>query len=160
MWEEQLSSPADYDHQFPVHYAYDYLDGGVADLKLPFLRLNDYISSRQFLRMGKDLPNYSKSRERGYHAIDISPSKAGISWASGILFCRQNKHWQLTLDTTRMFLALFAVDDSTPRMIKSGYSIAEIPCRELSSNMEEGWVKFPVYRSSCLRRLIRSGLVC
>jgi hypothetical protein len=44
-----------------------------------------------------------------------------------------------------VFLALFAADESAQRMVKSGHSIAEISRKELRSNMEEGWVKFPTY---------------
>lgn len=83
--------------------------------------------------------------DRGTNAINISPTKAGLPWATGILSCRQNKYWQLTIDTTRVFLALFAADESAQRMVKSGHSIAEISREELRSNMEEGWAKFPTY---------------
>ncbi|KAJ6050227.1 hypothetical protein N7444_006943 [Penicillium canescens] len=145
--KEGLSSPIDHDHQFPVYYAYDYLNGGVAYLRLPVLRLNDYLLSGQLLRMGRDLSDDVESQptERSSNAIDISPSKAGLPWATGILSCRQNKYWQLTLDTTRVFLALFAADETAQKLFKSGHSIAEISRQELRSNMEEGWVKFPTY---------------
>lgn len=53
---EGLSPPTDHDHQFPVHYAHDYLRGGIPYLKLPALRLNDYMSSGKLLHMGHDLP--------------------------------------------------------------------------------------------------------
>ena len=147
MREEQLSSPVDHEHQFPVNYAYDYLNGGIAYLRLPVLRLNDYLFSGQFLRMGRDRSDNPEKQftERGTNAIDILPNKAGLPWATGILSCRQNKYWQLTLDTTRVFLALFAADESAQRIVKSGHSIAEISRKELCSNMEEGWAKFPSY---------------
>ncbi|KAJ6050909.1 hypothetical protein N7460_001443 [Penicillium canescens] len=97
--------------------------------------------------MGRDLSDDVESQptERSSNAIDISPSKAGLPWATGILSCRQNKYWQLTLDTTRVFLALFAADETAQKLFKSGHSIAEISRQELRSNMEEGWVKFPTY---------------
>ncbi|KAJ5172263.1 hypothetical protein N7492_004856 [Penicillium capsulatum] len=145
--KEELSLPIDHEHQFPIHYAYDYLNGGMAYLKLPVLRLNDYLSSTQFLRIGCNISSGPETQlpERGPNAIDISPSKAGLPWATGILFCRQNKYWQLTLDTTRLFLALFAADESAQKMVKSDHSVAEISRKELRYNMEEGWVKFPTY---------------
>lgn len=97
--------------------------------------------------MGHDLPGGPEieTTERGQHAIDISPMKAGIPWATAILPCRQNKYWQLTLDTTRVFLALFAADESAQKIFHGGHSVAEISRRELRSNVEEGWAKFPSY---------------
>ena len=97
--------------------------------------------------MGHDLPGGPEieTAERSEHAIDISPTKAGIPWATAILPCRQNKYWQLTLDTTRVFLALFAADESAQKIFNGGHSAAEIPRKELRSNVDEGWAKFPSY---------------
>ncbi|KAJ5216389.1 uncharacterized protein N7498_002796 [Penicillium cinerascens] len=85
---------------------------------------------------------------RSEHAINIFPPQAGLPWATGILSCRQNKYWQLTLDTTRVFLAHFAADEATPQISKSGKSISQISREELGPRMEEGWAKFPCYMFS------------
>ncbi|PLB41613.1 terpene synthase family protein [Aspergillus candidus] len=82
---------------------------------------------------------------RSEHAIDIFPSQAGLPWATAISSCRQSKYWQVTVDTARVFLSLFAADESSQQIFKSRHSIAEIARAELANNMEEGWVKFPVY---------------
>ncbi|KAJ5986379.1 hypothetical protein N7451_010744 [Penicillium sp. IBT 35674x] len=140
---EGLSLPADLTDQFPVNYAYDYLKGGIKYLSLPDLKLNVNLQSKQFLRMGTQENDEAFSRSE--HAIDIFPIQAGLPWATGILSCRQNRYWQLTLDTTRVFLAHFAADDAAPRFFKSGKSISEISREELGTRMEEGWVKFPSY---------------
>ncbi|PYI04101.1 hypothetical protein BO78DRAFT_321184 [Aspergillus sclerotiicarbonarius CBS 121057] len=79
------------------------------------------------------------------HAIDISPIRAGLPWASGILSCRQNNYWQLTIEATREFLALFAADEASQEIFHSGYSIAEMARKELSTSVEENWAKIPVY---------------
>ena len=86
-----------------------------------------------------------KCIQRSDHAIDLFPLAAGLPWATGILSCRQNKHWKTTIETTRMFLQHLAVDKSTQNLYKSGHSIAEISQNELNLNLEEGWVKFPAY---------------
>ncbi|KFZ14995.1 hypothetical protein V502_05825 [Pseudogymnoascus sp. VKM F-4520 (FW-2644)] len=82
---------------------------------------------------------------RGDHGIDLSPVRAGLPWASGILSCRQSKHWKLSLDTTRALLKEFATEDSMAVISKCGNSIAEISQKELASNLEDGWAKFPIY---------------
>jgi hypothetical protein len=82
---------------------------------------------------------------RSNHAIDIFPIQAGLPWASGIQPCRQSKYWQLTIDTTRAFLAHLAANESVQRILKSGQSIAEIARKELGTQMEEGWTKFTAY---------------
>ncbi|OJJ33320.1 hypothetical protein ASPWEDRAFT_30406 [Aspergillus wentii DTO 134E9] len=142
--KEGLSSPIDQEYQFPVNYAYDYLNGGIKYLSLPTLKFNDYLQSKRFLRMSQP-ETQEESVERSEHAIDIFPVQAGLPWATGILSCRQNRYWQLTIDTTRVFLAHFAADESAQQIYKSGHSIAEISRKELSTKMEEGWVKFPTY---------------
>lgn len=141
--KEGLSLPEDQEDQFPVNYAYDYLNGGIGYLLLPTLKLNDHLQSKRFLRMGQQ--GNLEDVHRSEHAIDIFPLQAGLPWATGILSCRQNKYWQLTLDTTRVFLALFAADEAAPRIFKSGKSISQISRKELGTRMEEGWVKFPSY---------------
>lgn len=69
----------------------------------------------------------------------------GLPWATGILSCRQNKHWKSIIDTTRVFLQHFAADESAQELFKSGQSLAEISRKELASKLEDGWVKFPSY---------------
>lgn len=82
---------------------------------------------------------------RSSNAIDITPCKAGLPWATGIMSCRQSKHWRVALDATRLFLKLIAGDESAHTIVKCGHSIAEISRLELASNLEEGWVRFPIY---------------
>lgn len=82
---------------------------------------------------------------RGDHGIDLSPVRAGLPWASGILSCRQSKHWKLSLDTTRALLKEFATEVSMGVISKCGNSIAKISQKELASNLEDGWAKFPIY---------------
>ena len=83
--------------------------------------------------------------QRSDNAIDLFPLAAELPWATGILSCRQNKYWSLTLETTRVFLQHFVADELTQGVFKSGQSVAEISRKELASEMEEGWVKFPIY---------------
>ncbi|KFY93583.1 hypothetical protein V500_03648 [Pseudogymnoascus sp. VKM F-4518 (FW-2643)] len=89
--------------------------------------------------------DHGQSMVRGDHGISLSPLKAGLPWASGILSCRQSKPWRLSLETTRAWLKEFATEDSMGVISKSGNSIAEISQKELASNFEEGWAKFPIY---------------
>ncbi|KFY94603.1 hypothetical protein V500_03145 [Pseudogymnoascus sp. VKM F-4518 (FW-2643)] len=103
--------------------------------------------------MSNSSPKLSASKDNGKgqivvrsdHGINLSPSRAGLPWASGILSCRQSKHWKLSLDTTRALLKEFATEDPMGVISKSGSSIAEISQKELASNFEEGWAKFPIY---------------
>ncbi|CRG87145.1 hypothetical protein PISL3812_04160 [Talaromyces islandicus] len=141
--KEGLSSTTDQEYQFPVNYSYDYLNGCTSYLMLPSLNLNDHLQSKRFLRMGtldnRDIIN------RSDHAIDIHPIRAGLPWTSGIQTCRQNKYWRLTIDTTRFFLEHFVADESAQQIFKSGLSISQIARKELLENLDEGWVKYPVY---------------
>lgn len=143
MWcTEGLSSPTNREYQFPVNYSYDYLNGGIKYLRLPVLLLNDQLQNHEFFGMdGQECGENGRSE----HAIDIFPSQAGLPWATAISSCRQSKYWQVTVDTARVFLSLFAADESSQQIFKSRHSIAEIARAELANNMEEGWVKFPVY---------------
>lgn len=147
---EGLSSPRDQEYQFPVNYAYDYLNGGAAYLTLPPLNLNRHLQSKRFL--GLDKLNIQNESNRSSHAIDIFPIQAGLPWATGILQCRQNKYWQLAIDTARTFLQQCAADELCQTMFKSTKSISEIARRELSAGIEEGWIKFPVYLHSAADR--------
>jgi hypothetical protein len=140
---EGLSLPDDQEYQYPVNYAYDYLYGRVEYLVNPRLKLNDRLESEMSLRVEQadDVDNLFSNE----HAIDLFPARAGLPWPSGILSCRQNKYWQLSIDTSRVFLALFAADETCQKIFKSGHSIAEIARKELCTKVEEGWSKFPAY---------------
>lgn len=128
-----------------MNYAYDYLNGGIGYLSLPFLSLNQRLQTKEFLKRIGQHDRKEKRTERSDNAIDLFPLAAGLPWASGILSCRQNKHWKISIETTRLFLQYFAADKSTKNLYKSGHSIAEISQKELNSKLEEGWAKFPSY---------------
>lgn len=81
----------------------------------------------------------------GTHGIDICPAAAGLPWATGLQACRQSKHWQLSVDVTKQFLDHFASDDFGATLSKSGKSLPEIARKELSINVADSWVRFPVY---------------
>ncbi|KAK2594899.1 hypothetical protein QQS21_007398 [Conoideocrella luteorostrata] len=141
-----LTSSSDQKFQFPIHYAFDYLHGGSKYLHLPYLKLNDYVQSQVFLSPSLTKTSDNKQAiQRGDNAISLNPLNAKLPWPSGVLTCRQSKHWQLTLDVTRQFLKAFAEYNSTQTLSTSGRSIAEIAVKELESKIEEGWAKFPVY---------------
>ncbi|KAK6810861.1 hypothetical protein RU639_013599 [Aspergillus parasiticus] len=143
MIKEGLSAPEDQEYQYPVNYAYNYLQGRVEYLVNPKLKLNDSLGPETLLHVGQAREvndNYSDK-----HSIDLFPIRAGLPWPSGILICRQNKYWQLTIDTTRSFLFLLAKDEVCQEIFKSGHSVAEIARKELRAQVEEGWAKFPAY---------------
>lgn len=128
-----------------MNYAYDYLKGGIGYLSLPFLRLNQRLQTKEFLKIIGQHDHNEKCTQRSDNAIDIFPLAAGLPWATGILSCRQNKHWEISIETTRIFLQYFSADKSSQNLYKSGHSIAEISQKELNSKLEEGWAKFPSY---------------
>lgn len=128
-----------------MNYAYDYLHGGIGFLSLPHLSLNEHLQTRKFLKMAGQYNHGENYTPRSQNAIELFPLKAGLPWATGILSCRQNKHYNITLDTTRTFLQHFAADQSTQDLYKSGQSVADISRKELTTNLEEGWAKFPTY---------------
>ncbi|KAJ6009039.1 hypothetical protein N7522_004055 [Penicillium canescens] len=143
--KENLTSQENQEHQFPVNYAYDYLNGGIGYLSLPPLTLNKLLQTKAFLQMADQRDHSRRCTQRSDNAIDLSPLTAGLPWATGILSCRQNKHWNISIETTRIFLQHLAADKSTQDLYKSGHSVAEISQKELDSTLEEGWVKFPTY---------------
>ncbi|KAF3396683.1 hypothetical protein DPV78_008181 [Talaromyces pinophilus] len=143
--QENLTSLDNRKYQFPVHYAYDYLSGTPKYLSRPQLKVNDYLQSLRLLRLALPPSQEGQNVQRSIHAIDLFPLKAGLPWASGILSCRQNKYWQLTLDTTKKFLEHVAADESAQMLFKPGKSISKIARNELDSNVQESWSKFPTY---------------
>ncbi|KAE8153365.1 isoprenoid synthase domain-containing protein [Aspergillus avenaceus] len=135
------------DHEYAVRYVNDYLNGGIAYLKAPSLQLNRYLQSMAFLRMatGQSEETDEQPVSRGPHAINVSPAEAGLPWATGIVSCRQNKHWQIMIDTTYVFLAYFAADSSAHQIYKTGLSLADIARNQLRSNVDDGFARYPTY---------------
>lgn len=129
-------------------YAYDHLRNHMSFLRRPALQLNSYLEAQTFLRMARQKDTAAESRlGRSEHAIDLYPLGAGLPWASGILHCRQNKHWQLSLDTAEAYLKEFASDGDAEASEGTGKSMAEIAQKELASNFHQGWARFPIYAS-------------
>ncbi|RDA87821.1 hypothetical protein CP532_2963 [Ophiocordyceps camponoti-leonardi (nom. inval.)] len=145
---DKITSPRDRDHQFPIRYAFDYLHGGIKYLQRPHLALNNHIRSRTFLKQPKAEEGNGTEKvlaNRGEHAIDLFPLTAGLPWQSGILTCRQSKHWRLSLEAMDVLLREFAASDTKGVVSKSGKSIPELAQKELASDFKEGWAKFPTY---------------
>jgi len=89
--------------------------------------------------------NSKEHTQRSNNAIDIFPLRAGLPWTSGIQTCRQSKHWRLAIETSRALLQHLADDRSAQHLYESGKSVAGISQKELTSGLEEGWIKFPCY---------------
>jgi hypothetical protein len=141
-----LTTPENAGYQFPIHYAYDYLRGSPRYLQRPQLHLNDHLNSAKVLSAPvTEARQGSATTKRSENAIDIFPLRAKLPWHSGIISCRQSKHWQPILDTTRQMLEEIAASDSDNIISKSGQSLADIAQEELTSRFEEGWVKFTAY---------------
>ncbi|RCI10046.1 hypothetical protein L249_8506 [Ophiocordyceps polyrhachis-furcata BCC 54312] len=142
---DKITSPHDRQHQFPIRYAFDYLHGGIKYLQRPQLGLNSHVRSGTYLTLPKAEAATDKAANRGEHAIDLFPLAAGLPWPSGILTCRQSKHWRLSLEAMDVLLKEFAASDTRGVVSKSGKSIPELAQKELASDFKEGWAKFPAY---------------
>ncbi|PFH57673.1 hypothetical protein XA68_14701 [Ophiocordyceps unilateralis] len=143
---DRITSASDKKHQFPVNYAFDYLHGGIKYLHRPQLKLNDHIQANTFLKLAaaKTLGG-GQATERSRHGIDLFPLKAGLPWPSGMLSCRQSKHWQLSLDVIEAWLKEFATSNLAGIGSESGKSIRELAQKELSSTFADGWARFAIY---------------
>jgi hypothetical protein len=102
------------------------------------------LRSKKFLQIGSHEEDQKKCFQRSDNAIDLSPIAASLPWASGIRSVRQNKYWQLALDTAADVLQHFAKDEAAKSLFTSGSSIADISEKELV-DIEEKWMRFPSY---------------
>lgn len=146
MCQEHLSSESEQVHQFPIHYAYDYRTKRSSHLQPPLLRLNAQLQEGGFFANSSH-NGTSTNMNTGHsaHSIGIFPAAAGLPWATGIQACRQNRYWQLSVDVTKHFLNHFAADSFGATISKSGRSLPNIARKELSSNVADSCVRFPVY---------------
>ncbi|KAK5995386.1 Terpene cyclase 6-like protein [Cladobotryum mycophilum] len=141
---EGLTSVMNRKYQMPINYVYDYLYGRSQYLVRPQLKFNDYLQSKKWLQMGTSLGKEAETTG-GDHAIDLDPVSAQIPWATGIVSCRQTKHWQSCIDAAKTLLERFATDETSQLIRKSGMSIAEIARHELDYYAEDGWMRFVIY---------------
>lgn len=142
----KFTDPENKKYQFPIHYAYNYLHSSPQYLQRPQLQLNKHLNSLRLLSKAKEeVNNTHKPTTRSHHAIDVFPLEAKLPWHSGIITCRQSKHWQLMLDTTRNMLERIAASNSERIASDSGKLLADIAREELASNIQEGWAKFTAY---------------
>ncbi|KAF3482463.1 uncharacterized protein GIQ15_05222 [Arthroderma uncinatum] len=142
-----LTSVSDQEHQFPIHYAYDYRHGIKHNyLKAPQLQLYEHIRRQTFLDLAaRKESSGKKAAGRSDNGIYIDPVAAGLPWTSGILACRQSKHWRLSLDTVNLFLQELSGGDCAQIASRPGGSITRIAQEEILSNAANGWARFPIY---------------
>ncbi|PYH96539.1 hypothetical protein BO71DRAFT_174421 [Aspergillus ellipticus CBS 707.79] len=125
----------------PVHFMYDYLNGGVKYLSPPVLNLNSYMKFKCYYT---DFSDEGQVR-RSDNAIELSPLKAGFPWPSGILSCRQTKHHDIVMKTTRMLLKEYVNDKTAQEICRAERSIADIARGELATDLEHSWVRFVIH---------------
>jgi hypothetical protein len=138
---------------WPIKYIYDYMPTdkssvpSVVDLScFPDLKVNS-ISVESAINAAHMETEYLIKRSERFstNSIPVFPTHAKLPWHSSIHHVRQNTHWQMAVEATRVLLQHFASDQTTTSILKEGgRSYAEMAAKELPF-LHDNWTRFNAY---------------
>lgn len=111
--QDEIVKSLDRHYLFPINYRYDYLNG----LASIFGQLAPPVQP-------KDLHN--RFTNLSDKAIELFPSSAGFPHRTALGNPKQNKHWGHSLAVGLDSIKLFAEDDSFPKTLESGVTLAQV----------------------------------
>jgi len=138
---------------WPVRYSHDYMPTNEASMP-PFVDLSCFpdlkaetISVEPVINAVQIETGYLiKECERlSMNSIPVFPVHAKLPWYSSIHHVRQNIHWPMAVEATRVLLQHFASDQTATSILKNGgKSYSEIAAKELPM-LHDNWTRFCAY---------------